>query len=128
VESKTANLARLALCTEVTITGSQLADHTIKPRITFVRRSTALFNGRFQIHDSQLQDVNKVRLVKALEVRVALQLGEVACPHVIDAFRQQLVQAVRLCRHQQLHTARLCQQKLFTLFLHLHYLILFGEW
>jgi len=61
-------------------------------------------------------------------VWVALQLGEVARSHVIDALRQQLVQAVRLRRHQQLHAARLCQQELLTLFLHLRYLVLFSQW
>jgi len=51
--------------------------------------------------------VNQVGLIDALKVRVALQLGEVARPHVVDALGQQLVQAVRLRSHQQLHAAGL---------------------
>jgi len=72
--------------------------------------------------------VDQIGLIDALEVRVALQLGEVARSHVVDALRQQLVQAVRLCGHQQLHAARLRQQELLTLLLHLSYLVFFSKW
>jgi len=128
IRVRRADLARLALCTEVAVARRQLTDDTKQSSIALVRWTPTVFHGRLEVHHSQLQDVNKVCRVEALEVWVALQLGEVACSHVIDALRQQLVQAVRLCRHQQLHAARLCQQELLTLLLHLRYLVLFSQW
>jgi len=87
-----------------------------------------MLDSCLEIHDSQLQDVDQVRLVDTLEVWVTLQLGKVPRSHVIDALCQQLVQAICLSRNQQLHAARFCQQELFTLFLHLDYLVLFSQW
>jgi len=98
-EVKEADLARLALCAEIAVAGCELADDTIESSITLIGRAPTVLNSGLKVHHTQLQNVDQVRLVDSLEMRVSLQLGEVACADVIDALHQQLVQAVRLRCH-----------------------------
>jgi len=97
---KRADLARLALGTKVAVARRQLTDDTIESSVALVCRPPAVLDGCLKVHHSQLQDVNEIGLVNTLEVWVALQLSEVACPHVVNALGQQLVQAIRLRTYQ----------------------------
>ena len=128
VVARVVYLARLAVGAKVAVAGRQLVDDAVQPDVPFRRRLAALLDGRLEVHEAKLEDVDEVVRLEVAEVRVAHQLGEIARADIIDALDEQLVKAVRLRGDEQLHAAaRLRQQVLLALSLHREDLVLLGE-